>query len=130
MIQPFPRRSKIVEEGVELAEAAFLQGLHMVAGEVLRLAREIEALVELDPAAEQILSRLFAQIANEAAFAREEEIASPEDMETAVRLGLNWPLGPLAITDLIGAERAAALLEELEREKGAAYRPAPLLSRR
>lgn len=87
-------------------------------------------LAEIDPAAEEILSRLFAQIANEAAFAREEEIASPEDMETAVELGLNWPLGPLAITELIGAERAAALLRELEREKGAAYAPAPLLSPR
>ncbi|HEX8752174.1 MAG TPA: 3-hydroxyacyl-CoA dehydrogenase NAD-binding domain-containing protein [Solirubrobacterales bacterium] len=84
-------------------------------------------LAELDPAAEQILGRLFAQIANEAAFAREEAIASPEDMETAVRLGLNWPLGPLAVTELIGAARAAELLSELERERGAAYSPAPLL---
>ncbi len=50
---------------------------------------------KIDPAAEAILPRLFAQIANEAAFAREEEIASPEDMETAMRLGFNWPLGPL-----------------------------------
>lgn len=87
------------------------------------------ALAEIDPAAERILSRLFAQIANEAAFAREEEIASPRDMETAVELGLNWPLGPLAITELIGAERAAGLLRELQREKGDAYAPAPLLSR-
>jgi 3-hydroxybutyryl-CoA dehydrogenase len=88
------------------------------------------SLAEIDPAAEQILSRLFAQIANEAAFARAEEIAAPEDMETAVQLGLNWPLGPLAITELIGAERAAALLRGLEAEKGAAYTPAPLLSPR
>jgi 3-hydroxybutyryl-CoA dehydrogenase len=87
-------------------------------------------LAGIDPAAEQILTRLFAQIANEAAFAREEEIASPEDMETAVKLGLNWPLGPLAITELIGAERAVALLRQLERENGAAYAPAPLLSPR
>jgi 3-hydroxybutyryl-CoA dehydrogenase len=84
-------------------------------------------LAEVDPAAERILARLFAQIANEAAFAREEQVASPEDMETAVKLGLNWPLGPIAITELIGAPRAAELLAELEREKGAAYAPAPLL---
>jgi 3-hydroxybutyryl-CoA dehydrogenase len=88
-----------------------------------------EQLARIDPAAEQVLTRLFAQIANEAAFAREEEIASPEDMETAVRLGLNWPRGPLAITELIGVERAVAVLRELKAEKGAAYAPAPRLRR-
>ena len=85
------------------------------------------ALARIDPAAPQILPRLFAQIANEAAFAREEEIASPADMETAMKLGFNWPLGPLAIADLIGAPGALDLLEALEREHGAAYSPAPLL---
>jgi 3-hydroxybutyryl-CoA dehydrogenase len=84
-------------------------------------------LARIDPAAEQVLPRLFAQIANEAAFAREEEIASPDDMETAVTLGLNWPRGPLEITELIGAGHAAALLEELRSEHGEAYAPAPLL---
>ncbi len=86
-----------------------------------------EKLALIDPAAEAVLPRLFAQIANEAAFAREEEIASPADMETAVQLGLNWPRGPLAIAELIGAGRAVALLRVLESEKGAAYSPAPLL---
>ncbi len=70
-----------------------------------------EALTEIDPTGPRILPRLFAQIANEAAFALEEGVASPDDMETAMRLGLNWPLGPLGITGLIGAgarRRAAA----------------------
>ena len=84
-------------------------------------------LTKIDPAAEEILSRLFAQIANEAAFALEEEIASPEDMETAMRLGFNWPLGPIAVTELIGPRRALAILTRLESEKGAAYAPAPRL---
>nr|MDQ3725756.1 3-hydroxyacyl-CoA dehydrogenase family protein [Actinomycetota bacterium] len=88
-----------------------------------------EALAKIDPAAEQVLTRLFAQIANEAAFALEEEIASPEDMDTAMRLGFNWPLGPLGIAKLIGPDRAADLLERLEAEKGAAYAPAPRLRR-
>jgi 3-hydroxybutyryl-CoA dehydrogenase len=87
------------------------------------------ALAQIDPAAEQVLPRLFAQIANEAAFALEEEIASPEDMDTAMRLGFNWPLGPLGIAKLIGPDRAANLLERLEAEKGAAYAPAPRLRR-
>jgi len=84
-------------------------------------------LAKIDPAAEEVLSRLFAQIANEAAFALEEEIASPEDMETAMKLGFNWPIGPLAFTELIGPRRAVALLERLEHEQGAAYTPAPRL---
>jgi 3-hydroxybutyryl-CoA dehydrogenase len=84
-------------------------------------------LAEIDPAAEEVLSRLFAQIANEAAFAREEEIASPEDMETAMKLGFNWPIGPLEFARLIGPRRAVDLLERLQREKGAAYEPAPRL---
>jgi 3-hydroxybutyryl-CoA dehydrogenase len=86
-------------------------------------------LTRIDPAAEEILARLFAQIANETAFALEEEIASPEDMDTAMRLGFNWPLGPLGIAELIGPDRAADLLEDLEAEKGAAYALAPRLRR-
>jgi 3-hydroxybutyryl-CoA dehydrogenase len=86
-------------------------------------------LAQIDPAAEEVLTRLFAQIANEAAFALEEEIASPADMDTAMKLGFNWPLGPLGIAKLIGPDRAAELLERLRAEKGPAYEPAPELSR-
>jgi len=85
-------------------------------------------LARIDPAGPEILPRLVAQIANEAAFAREEEIAAPADMDTAMRLGFNWPLGPLEWTELIGADRAAALLEALRQERGEAYRPAPSLA--
>ncbi len=84
-------------------------------------------LARIDPAAEEVLNRLFAQIANEAAFAREEEIASPEDMDTAMKLGFNWPLGPIGITELIGARRAVELLDRLRAEKGEAYAAAPRL---
>ncbi len=82
-------------------------------------------LAKIDPAAEAILTRLFAQIANEAAFALEEEIASPADMETAMQLGFNWPLGPLAITDLLDPARAVELLDRLRDERGEAYAAAP-----
>jgi 3-hydroxybutyryl-CoA dehydrogenase len=87
-----------------------------------------ETLAQIDPAAPAILPRLFAQIANEAAFALEEEIGSPVDMDTAMRLGFNWPRGPLELTELIGGDRAAALLEELREDRGDAYRPAPDLT--
>jgi 3-hydroxybutyryl-CoA dehydrogenase len=78
-------------------------------------------------ATEEILLRLFAQIANEAHFALEERIASQEDMNTATRLGLNWPLGSLEIAEQIGPQRALETLEQLEAEHGGAYAPAPLL---
>ena len=86
-----------------------------------------DQLTKIDPAAEQVLTRLFAQIANEAAFALEEQIASPEDMDTAMKLGFNWPVGPLGFARLIGARRAVDVLERLRREKDAAYEPAPQL---
>ena len=84
-----------------------------------------EKLARIDPAAGEVLPRLFAQIANEAAFACEEEIASAQDMDTAMQLGFNWPVGPSGFTKLIGANRAVEVLDALEAEKGAAYRPAP-----
>jgi 3-hydroxybutyryl-CoA dehydrogenase len=87
-------------------------------------------LARIDPAAPQILPRLVAQIANEASFALEEEVGSPEDMNKAMRLGFNWPLGPLELRDLIGAERAVELLEELRQRHGDAYVPAPSLGHR
>jgi 3-hydroxybutyryl-CoA dehydrogenase len=86
-----------------------------------------EQLARIDPAGPGILPRLIAQIANEAAFALEEEIGSPADMDTAMRLGFNWPRGPLELTGLIGAKRAVALLEGLREQHGEAYRPAPKL---
>jgi len=84
-------------------------------------------LAKIDPAAPAILLRLLTQIANEAAFALEEEVGSPADMDTAMRLGFNWPRGPLELTELVSAARAARLLEELQRWHGDAYLPAPSL---
>jgi 3-hydroxybutyryl-CoA dehydrogenase len=82
-------------------------------------------LAEIDPAGPAILPRLSSQIANEAAFALEEEVGSRADMDTAMRLGFNWPRGPLELTELLGAPRAVELLEGLRIEHGEAYRPAP-----
>jgi 3-hydroxybutyryl-CoA dehydrogenase len=83
----------------------------------------------VDDLAETVLRRLFAQIANETAFALEEEIASAEDMDLAMQLGLNWPLGPLSLAAMLGAGPAVELLEQLQREHGGAYAQAPLLRR-
>jgi 3-hydroxybutyryl-CoA dehydrogenase len=88
-----------------------------------------DELAKIGPEAESILPRLFAQIANEAAFALEEEVGAPDDMDTAMRLGFNWPRGPLELTELIGRSRAGSLLEALRGRHGDAYAPAPLLMR-
>jgi 3-hydroxyacyl-CoA dehydrogenase len=45
-----------------------------------------------------------------------------------MRLGFNWPRGPLELTQLLGAGRIVSLLNELQAEKGEAYRPAPGLT--
>jgi 3-hydroxybutyryl-CoA dehydrogenase len=97
-------------------------------GENHGITLDPEELAQIDPAAPEILPRLIAQIANEAAFALEEKIGSRDDMNTAMRLGFNWPRGPLELTELIGAGRAVTLLEELRAAHGEAYRPAPLLT--
>ena len=88
-----------------------------------------EKLALVDPAAEDVLSRLFAQIANETAFAIEERVAAAADMDTAMQLGLNWPLGPLSLAAKVGTLAACDLLEDLRAAGGEAYAPAPLLHR-
>jgi 3-hydroxybutyryl-CoA dehydrogenase len=74
-----------------------------------------------------VLSRLGATIANEACFALGERVASAEDINTAMRLGYNWPLGPLEWGERLGWSRALGVLEELRELQGEAYRPAPML---
>jgi 3-hydroxybutyryl-CoA dehydrogenase len=96
---------------------------------ILAPTLEPEKLALVDPLAEDVLSRLFAQIANETAFALEEEVAAAPDMDMAMQLGLNWPLGPLSLAAKVGSQRACDLLEDLRGAEGEAYAPAPLLRR-
>ncbi len=133
--RPSPIQERLVEEGRLGRKSgqgyyAYGEGIERELDPelgILAPTLDPEKLARIDPAAGEVLTRLFAQIANEAAFAREEDIASPEDMDTAMQLGFNWPLGPLGFTAKIGARRAVELLEALEAEKGAAYRVAPRL---
>ena len=69
-------------------------------------------------------------LGNEAAIAIDEGIAAAGDIDTAVRLGLNYPRGPLAWGDLLGLDRVVATLEGLQAYYGEdRYRVAPLLRR-
>jgi 3-hydroxybutyryl-CoA dehydrogenase len=76
-----------------------------------------------------IVNRILILALNEAAFLVEEGIASPEDIDKAIKLGLNWPMGPLALLDYIGEDTALAISEVLKQELGAKYSPSPILEK-
>jgi 3-hydroxybutyryl-CoA dehydrogenase len=67
-------------------------------------------------------------ICNEAAFALQEGVATAKDIDTAVRLGANYPHGPLEWADQIGLDVVYGIIRALQDELGEdRYRPAPLL---
>jgi 3-hydroxybutyryl-CoA dehydrogenase len=77
-----------------------------------------------------ILGRILYQIVNEAHFAVQEGVATAEDVDTAMRLGFNWPLRPFEWAAAIGPSRVIGGLEALRSELGGnRYRVAPLLRR-
>jgi 3-hydroxybutyryl-CoA dehydrogenase len=88
--------------------------------------------IDLDPATQvAALERIVCQLVNEASFALGRGIGGADDMDTAMRLGFNWPRGPLAWGDAIGAEGVLSVLDRLRSETGEErYRAAPLLRRR
>lgn len=77
-----------------------------------------------------IVNRLVDPFINEAIFMAEENIGSVEDIDKGVRNGLNHPMGPLELADMIGLDVMLAVMEVLYFEYGdTKYRPAPLLRR-
>jgi 3-hydroxybutyryl-CoA dehydrogenase len=74
-----------------------------------------------------ITSRINAMIGNEAFFMLQEGVATAADIDKAVKLGLNHPMGPFEMADLVGLDTRLAVLEFLHRSLGEKYRPAPLL---
>jgi len=77
-----------------------------------------------------VLGRILCQIVNEAYFTVGQGVASAEDVDTAMRLGFNWPRGPFEWASAIGPERVVGVLDALHSELGEErYRVAPLLRR-
>jgi 3-hydroxybutyryl-CoA dehydrogenase len=74
-----------------------------------------------------ITSRINAMIGNEAFYMLQEGVASARDIDKALKLGLNHPMGPFEMIDLVGLDTRLAVLEFLHRSLGEKYRPAPLL---
>jgi 3-hydroxybutyryl-CoA dehydrogenase len=78
-----------------------------------------------------VAQRVVAHVVNVGCDIVQQRIASPEDLDRAVMLGLGYPRGPLAMGDAIGPARILAILETMhEFYKEPRYRPSPWLTRR
>lgn len=78
-----------------------------------------------------VAQRIVAMIVNIAADIAQQQIATPEDIDRAVTLGLGYPVGPLALGDALGAERILEILKSMQRVTGdPRYRPSLWLQRR
>jgi len=75
------------------------------------------------------VNRILCVMLNEAFFALDEGIATAEDIDKGMVLGCNHPIGPLALSDLVGNETLLHVMEGLHKELGDKYRPAPLLKK-
>jgi 3-hydroxybutyryl-CoA dehydrogenase len=74
-----------------------------------------------------VTSRINAMIGNEAFYMLQEGIATAEDIDKALKLGLNHPMGPFELVDLVGLDIRLNILEYLHKTLGEKYRPCPLL---
>ena len=75
-----------------------------------------------------ITTRVNASIGNEAFFMLMEGVASAPDIDKALKLGLNHPMGPFELVDLVGLDTRLSILEYLHRSMGEKYRPCPLIA--
>ncbi len=75
-----------------------------------------------------VVNRLLTLMLNEACFLLMEDVAKPEDIDTAMKLGCNHPMGPFELMDLVGLDIVLAITETLYQETGdPKFRPSPLL---
>lgn len=106
---------------------------HHTSEETLHLAQEtVEKLGKISTIAHDypgfIANRILMPLINEAFFALMEGVASAHDIDQTMKLGCNFPMGPLALADLIGLDTCLAIIEVLHKGLGEdKYRPCPLL---
>lgn len=98
---------------------------------VMQVAREIgKTPVEVREAPGFVVNRVLIPMINEAISIYAEGVASVEDIDTAMKLGANHPMGPLALGDLIGLDVVLAILNVMLKETGDnRYLPQPMLKK-
>lgn len=100
--------------------------------ETLAFTKEVAArmgkeVVEVNESPGFVTSRINALIGNEAFYLLQEGVARAEDIDKAIKFGLNHPMGPLELGDLVGLDARLRVLEHLHATLGEKYRPCPLL---
>ena len=115
-------KMKLLEIVVGLETSA---GTVKIAEEVVRQMGKETIVIKESPGF--ITSRINAIIGNEAFYMLQEGVASAADIDKAVKLGLNHPMGPFEMVDLVGLDTRLHILEYLHKTLGDKFRPAPLM---
>ena len=102
-----------------------------VKDEIIAISKEIgKTPVEVNEGPGFVVNRILVPMINEACFILQEGIASASDIDTAMQLGANHPMGPLALGDLIGLDIVLAIMDVLYHETGdSKYRACTLLKK-